>query len=70
MLGASLFAGTETNYELRPNDLGYLVVSTDAVKVNGIRANMGEGIVLREEATIRIEALQDTELVLVVTSPG
>ena len=70
VLGASLFAGTVTNYDFRPGDLGYLVVSSGAVKVNGACATMGEGIVLREEATIRIEALQDTELVFVITSPG
>ena len=58
-----------TNYDFRPGDLGYLVVSSGAVKVNGVRATTGEGIVLREEATIRVEALQDSELVFVITSP-
>ncbi len=69
ILGASLFAGTATNYDLRSGDLGYLVVSSGAVKVNGVRATAGEGIVLREEATIHVKALQDTELVFVITSP-
>ena len=69
VLGASLFAGTVTNYDFRPGDLGYLVVSSGAVKVNGVRATTGEGIVLRQEAAIRVEALQDTELVFVITSP-
>ncbi len=69
VLGASLFAGTGTTYDFRRGDLGYLVVSSGAVKVNGVRATTGEGIVLREEAAIRVEALQDTELVLIVTSP-
>ena len=69
VLGASLFAGTVTNYNFSPGDLGYLVVSSGAVKVNGVRATTGEGIVLREEAAIRVEALQDSELVLVTTSP-
>ncbi len=69
VLGASLFAGTATNYDFRPGDLGYLVVSSGAVQVNGVRATTGEGIVLREEASIRVEALQDTELVFVITSP-
>ncbi len=69
VLGASLLAGTVTNYDFGAGDLGYLVVSSGAVKVNDAHATMGEGIVLREEATIRVEALQDTELVLVITSP-
>ena len=69
VLGASLFAGTATNYDFRPGDLGYLVVSSGAVKVNGVCATTGEGIVLREEASIRVEALQDTELVFIITSP-
>ena len=69
VLGASLFVGTATHYDFRPGDLGYLVVSSGAVKVNGVRATTGEGIVLCEEAAIRVEALQDTELVFVITSP-
>ena len=69
VLGASLFAGTVTNYDFTPGDLGYLVISSGAVKVNGVRATTGEGIVLREEATICVEALQHTELVFVITSP-
>jgi redox-sensitive bicupin YhaK (pirin superfamily) len=69
VLGASLFAGTVTNYDFRPGDLGYLVVSSSAVKVNGVRATAGEGTILREEATIRVEALQDSGVVFVVTSP-
>jgi Quercetinase C-terminal cupin domain len=68
VLGASLFAGIVTNYDSRPGDLGYLVVSSGVVNVNGLRATSGEGIVLREEAAIRVEALQDTELVFVITS--
>lgn len=69
VLGASLLAGTITHYDLRPDDLGYLVVSSGAIRLNGVTASTGEGIVLRQEATIRIEALQDSELVFVVTSP-
>ncbi len=68
VLGASLLAGTSTTYKFSPNDLGYLVVSSGAIKLNGVRASTGEGIVLREEATIGIEALEDSELVFVVTS--
>ena len=69
VLGASLSAGTRTSYEFRPDDVGYLVVSSGAVKVNGTRATTGEGIILRDEATIWIEAPQDAEIVFVVSSP-
>ena len=69
VLGASLFAGTATTYHFRPGDLGYLVISSGAVEVNGARAMTGEGVVLREEPTIRVAALQDSELVFIITSP-
>ena len=69
VLGAVFLAGTVARYDFKPDDLGYLVVSSGAVKVNGTRASTGEGIVLRHEATIRIEALEDAEVVFVVTAP-
>lgn len=68
VLGASLPSGATTSYDFKPHDLGYLVVSSGTVKANGVRANTGEGIVLREEATLVVEALEDAELVFVVTA--
>ena len=69
VLGASLLAGSRMEYEFRPDDLGYLIVASGAIKLNGVPASAGEGIVLRDEAVIRIEALEASELVFVVTAP-
>lgn len=69
VLGASLNAGSVTSCDLRPHDLGYLVVSSGTVTVNGVRATTGEGAALRDEATLVVEALEDAELVFVVTAP-
>jgi quercetin 2,3-dioxygenase len=43
----------------------YLVPAAGAVEVNGVRVNARDGVAIRDEATLKITALEDSELVLV-----
>ena len=65
--GALLEGGSITDYSLSPGDAAYLVPASGAVSVNGVRAEAREGLVIRGERTLRIEALLNAEVVLIVT---
>jgi redox-sensitive bicupin YhaK (pirin superfamily) len=65
VLGAKLKAGETLEYPLGETRHGYLVPSTGAVEVNGIRLNARDGGAITGENTIAIKALEDSELVLV-----
>jgi redox-sensitive bicupin YhaK (pirin superfamily) len=66
--GAVVPSGMTATFEFRPGHSGYLVPATGAVRVNGQRVDACEGLIIRDEAAITIEALADTDLVLVVTA--
>ena len=65
VLGATLKAGTETTYRFEPGRVGYMVPAEGKVRVNGEEASARDGIAIRDVAEIRVEALEDAELVLV-----
>jgi redox-sensitive bicupin YhaK (pirin superfamily) len=65
VLGASLKAGETADYALGEGRLGYLVPSAGAVEVNGVRLDSRDGAAIRDEAALRVTALEDAELVLV-----
>jgi redox-sensitive bicupin YhaK (pirin superfamily) len=66
--GALLQAGTRTSYSFRKDDAGYLVPATGEVEVNGVRVHAREGLVIESEEMVAINALTDSELVLVVAA--
>jgi len=66
--GAMLLAGTDTTYTFTGGDAGYLVPATGAVEVNAVLVQAREGLVIKNETVILIRAIQDSELVLVVTA--
>jgi redox-sensitive bicupin YhaK (pirin superfamily) len=66
--GAWLQAGTRTRYSFRKDDAGYLVPATGEVEVNGVRVRAREGLVIESEEMVAINALTDSELVLVVAA--
>ena len=68
VLGATLKGGETTDYELGTGRFGYLVPAKGSVEVNGVRLDAGDGAAIREEPTLRIRALEDSELVLVDTT--
>jgi len=65
VLGATLKAGEETVYDLGEHRRGYLVPAKGSVEINGLTINERDGAAIAREATIRVKALQDAELVLV-----
>ena len=66
--GAMLLAGTDTKYTFKNGDAGYLVPATGAVEVNAVLVRAREGLVIENETLVSIRAIQDSELVLVVTA--
>ncbi len=65
VLGATIKAGEAAEYALGAGRHAYLVSSRGTVTVNGVKASMRDGVAISEEAVIRVEALEDAELVLV-----
>ena len=65
VLGATLKAGTSTTYRLEPGRVGYLVGAEGKYRINGQDANARDGVAIRNVETLTIEALEDSELVLV-----
>jgi quercetin 2,3-dioxygenase len=65
VLGTTLKAGESAEYSADAARHLYLVPAAGAVEVNGVRVNARDGAAIRNEATLRITALEDSELVLV-----
>jgi redox-sensitive bicupin YhaK (pirin superfamily) len=65
VLGTTLKAGESAEYSADQARHLYLVPAAGAIEVNGIRVNARDGAAIRDEATLRITALEDSELVLV-----
>lgn len=65
VLGATLKAGQSTEYALGDSRHAYLVPAKGKVEVNGVKAEARDGLAIKDEAVIRVTALEDTELVMV-----
>ena len=65
VLGATLKAGEVLDYPLGAARKGYLVPATGAVEVNGVRVDARDGAAISDEATLKIKALEDAEVVMV-----
>jgi quercetin 2,3-dioxygenase len=65
VLGTTLKAGESAEYLADKARHLYLVPAAGAIEVNGVRVNARDGAAIRDEATLRITALEDSELVLV-----
>jgi redox-sensitive bicupin YhaK (pirin superfamily) len=63
--GATLKAGETTEYALGAGRHAYLVPAAGAVEVNGVRLAARDGAAIRDEAVLRVTALEDAEVVLV-----
>ncbi len=66
--GATLKAGETTEYALGPGRHAYLVAAAGAIEVNGVRLDTRDGAAARDEAVLRVKALEDAEVVLVDAS--
>lgn len=66
LAAATLNAGQATDYAFVEGRKGYLVAAKGRIQVNGIEAAAGDGVAIKDETLIRVEALDDdTEVVLV-----
>ena len=66
--GALLHAGARTSFSFRKGDAGYLVPATGEVEVGMVQVGAREGLVIENEKMVAINALRDSELILVVTA--
>jgi redox-sensitive bicupin YhaK (pirin superfamily) len=65
VLATTLKAGETAEYEPQKARNLYLVPAAGAVEINGVRVNARDGAAIRDEARLKITALEDSELVLV-----
>jgi hypothetical protein len=63
--GATLKAGETTEYALGKDRHAYLVPAVGAVEVNGVRLDARDGAAVKDEAVLKVTALEDAEVVLV-----
>ena len=64
LLGATLAAGQRVEHILGQGRQAYLVAARGRITVNGKEAQPRDGIVVRGEGTVIIEALDDADLLL------
>ncbi len=65
--GATLRAGESAEYALGAGRHAYLVPATGAIDVNGVPLAARDGAAIRDEPVVRVQALADTEILLVDT---
>jgi quercetin 2,3-dioxygenase len=65
VLATTLKAGESAEYAPEKSRHLYLVPAAGAVEINGVRVNARDGAAIRDESTLKITALEDSELVLV-----
>ena len=67
VLGATLHAGRRLEYDLGALRYAYLAPASGIVEVNGRTVRTGDGIAAVDEPKLVVRALEDAEIVLVVT---
>ena len=65
VLAANLAPGQNAEYAIDSARHGYLVAASGRIRVNGMEAKARDGIAISGEATIRVEAIEQSEVVLV-----
>jgi len=65
VLATTLKAGESAQYTPHKTRSLYLVPAAGKVEINGVRVNARDGVAIRDEAELKIIALEDSELVLV-----
>ena len=67
VLGATLKAGHHLDLETKQGRFGYLVLAKGSVKIGDETLNARDGIAISGPETLKVEAIEDTEIVLVDT---
>lgn len=65
VVAATLKAGETVEYPLGAGRRGYLVPASGAVEIEGQRVNARDGAAIEQVETLRVTALEDSEVVLV-----
>ena len=65
VLGATLTGGQSISYDIAAGRKAYVVATSGRIKVNDVVLEARDGAAVRDERSLRIEALADTEIVLV-----
>src|SRR3977135_1003683 len=65
VLATTLKSGESAEYAPGKTRSLYLVPAAGAIDINGVRVNARDGVAIRDEARLKITALEDSELVLV-----
>ncbi len=68
VVAATLNQGQRTEYPLEAGHHAYLVPAKGRVRVNGVLAETGDGLAIRDETVLVVEAEADSEVVLVETA--
>ncbi len=64
ILGATLARGQLVSHHLEAGRQAYLVPARGRIRVNGVGATARDGVTVREETEITIEAMEDAEILL------
>ncbi len=64
ILGATLARGQRVSHHLEAGRQAYLVPARGSVQINGVGAKARDGVSVREETEITIEAMEDAEILL------
>ena len=65
IVGATIKAGESVDYPLGIDRRGYLVPATGAVEIEGVRVNARDGVAIKQVETLRVTAVEDSEIILV-----
>jgi quercetin 2,3-dioxygenase len=65
LVAANLKAGETAEYALDEGRRAYLVPATGLIDINGLRAQARDGVAIENERTLRVTAIEDSEIVLV-----
>ena len=65
LVAATLKAGQTAEYQLAPGRKAYLVPASCSVDINGVKAEMGDGVAIRDETLLRFTAEDESEIALV-----
>ncbi|MDB5688765.1 MAG: hypothetical protein JWL91_641 [Sphingomonas bacterium] len=65
IVAATLKAGETIEYPLGQDRRGYLVPASGAVRIGDVRIDARDGAAIRDEAVLRVTAIEDSEIVLV-----
>ena len=65
IVAATLKAGETAEYALGSDRKAYLVPATGKVEIDGVTVNARDGAAISEQATLKVTAIEDSEIVLV-----